>query len=117
MADVLHLLRTATAAEHEDVERTLDLLDPSLDRPRLTGILTRLHGFWRAAEAGLDGWAVQARVEQVEGALHVLVLGRGRGAQQVQDVGHSRQPRCRAGQPSASCAAAAGRRRPRGRGR
>ena len=59
MADVLHLLRTATAAEHEDVERTLDLLDPDLDRPRLTGVLTRMHGFWRAAEAGLDGWAVR----------------------------------------------------------
>jgi heme oxygenase len=57
--DVLHLLRTATAAEHESVERTLDLLDPGLDRPRLTGVLTRMHGFWRAAEAGLDGWATR----------------------------------------------------------
>lgn len=59
MADVLHLLRTGTAAEHEDVERTLDLLDPQLDRARLTGVLTRMHGFWRAAEAGLDDWAAR----------------------------------------------------------
>jgi len=55
--DVLHLLRTGTAAEHEAVERTLDLLDPDLDRARLTGVLTRMHGFWRAAEDGLDDWA------------------------------------------------------------
>jgi heme oxygenase len=59
MADVLHLLRTATAAEHEAVERTLDLLDPDLDRPRLTAVLTRMHAFWRAAETGLDGWAAR----------------------------------------------------------
>lgn len=55
--DVLHLLRTGTAAEHESVERTLDLLDPGLDRARLTGVMTRMHAFWRAAEAGLDDWA------------------------------------------------------------
>ena len=55
--DVLHLLRTGTAAEHGAVERTLDLLDPYLDRARLTGVLTRMHGFWRAAEDGLDDWA------------------------------------------------------------
>ena len=55
--DVLHLLRTGTAAEHAAVERTLDLLDPGLDRARLTGVLTRLHAFWRAAEDGLDDWA------------------------------------------------------------
>ena len=55
--DVLHLLRTGTAAEHESVERTLDLLDPELDLERLTGVLTRMHGFWRAAETGLDRWA------------------------------------------------------------
>jgi heme oxygenase len=59
MTDVLRLLRTGTAAEHEDVERTLDLLDPGLDRPRLTGVLTRMHGFWRAAETGLDDWAAR----------------------------------------------------------
>jgi heme oxygenase len=56
-ADVLTTLRTVTAESHERVERTLDLLDPGLDRPRLTAVLTRLHGFWSAAEAGLDGWA------------------------------------------------------------
>jgi heme oxygenase len=55
--DVLHLLRTGTAAEHDDVERTLDLLDPALDRRRLSAVLTRMHGFWVAAEAGLDAWA------------------------------------------------------------
>ena len=55
--DVLHLLRSGTAAEHASVERILDLLDPDLDRPRLTGVLMRMHGFWRAAEAGLDEWA------------------------------------------------------------
>lgn len=55
--DVLRLLRTGTAAEHEDVERTLALLDPALDRGRLTHVLDLMHGFWRAAEAGLDEWA------------------------------------------------------------
>jgi heme oxygenase len=57
MADVLQLLRTGTASEHEDVERTLDLLDPGLQRSRLVGVLDRMHGFWAAAEAGLDEWA------------------------------------------------------------
>jgi len=55
--DVLRLLRTRTAAEHEDLERTLDLLDPALSRSRLTDVLTRMHGFWRAAEAGIERWA------------------------------------------------------------
>src|SRR4051812_92708 len=57
MADVLQLLRTGTASEHQDVERTLDLLDPGLQRSRLVGVLDRMHGFWAAAEAGLDEWA------------------------------------------------------------
>jgi heme oxygenase len=55
--DVLRMLRTGTATEHEDVERTLDLLDPALSRSRLTDVLTRMHGFWLAAEAGLERWA------------------------------------------------------------
>ena len=58
-ADVLRLLRTGTAAEHADLERSLDLLDPALDRPRLAGVLGRMHGFWLAAEAGLDAWAAR----------------------------------------------------------
>ena len=57
--DVVQMLRTGTAADHADVERSLDLLDPDLDRARLTGVLTRMHGFWLAAEAGLDAWAAQ----------------------------------------------------------
>ena len=57
--DVLRLLRTGTAAEHEDVERTLDLLDPSLTPHRLAQVLDAMHGFWRAAEAGLDDWAAR----------------------------------------------------------
>jgi heme oxygenase len=57
--DVLHQLRTGTATEHESVEKILDLLDPELSRVRLTGVLTRMHGFWRAAEAGLDDWATR----------------------------------------------------------
>lgn len=57
--DVLRLLRTGTAVEHEDVERTLDLLDPSLTRHRLAQVLDAMHGFWRAAEAGLDDWAAR----------------------------------------------------------
>jgi heme oxygenase len=61
--DVMHLLRTRTAAEHESVERSLDLLDPGLDRLRLTAVLTRMHGFWRAAEAGLDAWAARFPAE------------------------------------------------------
>jgi heme oxygenase len=56
-ADVLRMLRTGTAAEHEAVERALDLLDPELDRGRLIEVLALLHGFWLAAEAGLDAWA------------------------------------------------------------
>jgi heme oxygenase len=59
MVDVLHLLRTGTAAEHQSLERSLDLLAPDLDRGRLTDVLTRMHGFWRAAEAGLDDWAAR----------------------------------------------------------
>jgi heme oxygenase len=58
-ADVLRLLRTGTAAEHESLERSLDLLDPELDRGRLTDVLTRMHGFWWAAEDGLDDWAAR----------------------------------------------------------
>ena len=57
--DVLHVLRSGTAAEHQDVERTLNLLDPALGRRRLTDVLTRMHGFWLAAEAGLDAWAAR----------------------------------------------------------
>jgi heme oxygenase len=57
--DVLRALRTGTAAEHATVERALDLLDPALGSPRLTEVLTRMHGFWLAAEAGLDGWAAR----------------------------------------------------------
>jgi heme oxygenase len=55
--DVLRELRTATASEHALVERTLGLMDADLDRPRLTGALAAMHGFWSAAEAGLDRWA------------------------------------------------------------
>ena len=57
--DVLHLLRSGTAAEHAAVERSLDLLDPALDPARLRTVLSRMHGFWRAAEAGLDDWAAR----------------------------------------------------------
>jgi heme oxygenase len=57
--DVLRMLREGTATEHEAVERALDLLDPDLGRPRLARVLARLHGFWLAAEAGLDDWAVR----------------------------------------------------------
>jgi heme oxygenase len=55
--DVLRELRTATATAHTEVETTLALMDPDLDRDRLTHVLTALHGFWRAAEEGLDAWA------------------------------------------------------------
>jgi heme oxygenase len=55
--DVLRRLRSDTATGHQAVEKTLDLLDPDLTRARLVEVLTRLHGFWQAAEAGLDAWA------------------------------------------------------------
>ncbi len=55
--DVLLMLRSGTAAEHAELERSLDLLDPALDRGRLTDVLARMHGFWQAAESGLDTWA------------------------------------------------------------
>ena len=55
--DVLRRLRTETAAEHQAVEEVLGLLDAGLTRDRLVDALTRMHGFWLAAEAGLDGWA------------------------------------------------------------
>ncbi|CAA9233398.1 MAG: bacteriophytochrome heme oxygenase BphO [uncultured Blastococcus sp.] len=54
---MLRRLRLGTAAEHEDVERTLDLLHPGLERARLIRILDRMHAFWVAAEADLDRWA------------------------------------------------------------
>ena len=41
------------------MERSLDLLAPELDPTRLTAVMSRLHGFWRAAEAGLDDWAAR----------------------------------------------------------
>jgi len=63
MADVLRMLRTGTADEHRDVERTLDLLAPALSRPRLTAVLARMHGFWGAAEAGLEEWARSSPVD------------------------------------------------------
>jgi heme oxygenase len=56
-ADILRELRAATADEHTAVERTLDLLDPTLSRERLSAVLGRLHGFWVAAETGLQRWA------------------------------------------------------------
>ena len=56
-SDVLTELRTATAVEHEQVESALALMDPHLGRDRLVAVLTRLHAFWTAAEAGLDAWA------------------------------------------------------------
>ncbi|WP_245821011.1 biliverdin-producing heme oxygenase [Geodermatophilus pulveris] len=56
-ADVLTVLRSATAAEHEQVESALGLMDPQLGRDRLVAVLARLHAFWAAAEAGLDAWA------------------------------------------------------------
>ena len=59
-ADVLGELRTATAPEHQAVEDTLALLDPELSRDRLAGVLARMHGFWQAAEAGLDQWFATA---------------------------------------------------------
>ena len=58
-SDVLHRLRTATAADHERVETTLDLMDPALDRARLARAMTALHGFWAAAEDGLARWAAR----------------------------------------------------------
>ncbi|TFV52671.1 biliverdin-producing heme oxygenase [Blastococcus sp. TF02A-35] len=58
--DVLRLLRTGTAPEHDAVERTLDLLDPRLDRDRLGRALGLMHGFWVAAESGLDEWAARS---------------------------------------------------------
>jgi heme oxygenase len=61
--DILRMLRGGTAAEHADLERSLDLLDPALDRTRLTGVLERMHAFWRAAEAGLDAWAARFPVD------------------------------------------------------
>jgi heme oxygenase len=55
--DVLRRLRTETAAEHRSVEDALDLLSPALSPARLVDVLTRMHGFWLAAEASLDAWA------------------------------------------------------------
>ncbi|WP_409332975.1 biliverdin-producing heme oxygenase [Trujillonella humicola] len=56
-ADVLTVLRSATAAEHERVEETLGLMDPALTRERLATVLEFMHGFWVSAEQGLDDWA------------------------------------------------------------
>ena len=54
-------LRTGTATEHQQLEDSLDLLDPALDATRLGHVLDRMHGFWVAAEAGLDDWAAAER--------------------------------------------------------
>lgn len=64
--DVLRRLRTETAPEHQAVEDTLDLLDAELTRDRLVGALTRMHGFWLAAEAGLDRWAAAHPADAAE---------------------------------------------------
>src|SRR3954452_17911424 len=68
--DVLRRLRTETAAEHQAVEESLDLLSPDLSRDRLVDVLTRMHGFWQAAEADLDRWggAPPADAERVDWA-------------------------------------------------
>lgn len=63
--DVLTALRTATAADHDRVEAALDLLDPALTRERLVRVLHLLHGFWLAAEAGLDDWAARQPADAV----------------------------------------------------
>jgi len=55
--DVLHRLRRDTAAEHRAVEEALGLTDAGLTCARLVEVLTCLHGFWCAAEDGLDLWA------------------------------------------------------------
>jgi heme oxygenase len=55
--DVLRRLRSDTADEHAAVEQALDLLDADLTAARLAAVLSRMHGFWLAAEAGLDVWA------------------------------------------------------------
>ncbi|SDO53467.1 Heme oxygenase [Klenkia soli] len=55
--DVMLQLRTATATEHQQLEDTLDLLDPGLTPARLIAVLGRMHAFWTTAEAGLDAWA------------------------------------------------------------
>jgi len=55
--DVMRALRTATAAEHQQLEDTLDLMDPQLTTARLGAVLQRMHAFWVATEDGLDGWA------------------------------------------------------------
>src|SRR5215212_8605192 len=55
--DVLTMLRDGTAEEHRVTERALDLLDPRLTPARLGAVLVRMHGFWTAADAGLDAWA------------------------------------------------------------
>jgi len=56
-ADVMLALRTGTAPEHQQLEATLDLLDPGLTVPRLTAVLQRMHAFWVVVEQGLDTWA------------------------------------------------------------
>ncbi len=55
--DVLRRLRTATAADHQQVEADLGLMAPDLDRAGLQRAMTVLHGFWAVAEDGLDAWA------------------------------------------------------------
>ncbi len=59
--DVLRMLRTGTTSEHQALERALDLLDPDLRQARLAAVLDRMHGFWLAAESGLDDWAARFR--------------------------------------------------------
>ncbi|WP_235928043.1 biliverdin-producing heme oxygenase [Goekera deserti] len=53
---MLRRLRTATAVEHRQVEDGLALTDPELTTDRLVSVLRGMHGFWCAAEDGLDAW-------------------------------------------------------------
>lgn len=66
LPDVMQQLRSATAAEHQQLEDTLDLLDPGLSPARLAAVLQRMHAFWTTAEAGLDTWATDHPVDAAD---------------------------------------------------
>lgn len=52
---LLERLRQETRAQHEGLEKALDLLSPTLDLARYQDILRRFHAFWRAWRPAAHG--------------------------------------------------------------
>ncbi|MQP67301.1 biliverdin-producing heme oxygenase [Niveispirillum sp. SYP-B3756] len=58
MSLLLERLRQETRPQHEALEKTLDLLSPTLDMARYHAILRRFHAFWRGWQPPTHGLLV-----------------------------------------------------------